>query len=509
MIRWNKVFCFLLFLLVNTVFCSGQVVKLIPPQREFRGAWIATIADIDWPSKAGLPSSQMLKEITNLLDKLQAEGLNAVIVQVRPTGDAIYPSRTEPWSHWLTGKEGVAPDQGFDPLAAFIGEAHKRHMEFHAWFNPFRLTSSAGQKLSVYNIGRKHPEWTIHYDNKLFLNPGIPDVQHYLSSVIAEVVTNYDVDAIHFDDYFYPYKVAGKEFQDVASFKKYGKGIENRDAWRRANIDAFIQETSLTIKKIKPWVKFGISPFGVWRNKDRDSRGSATHAGTTCYDDLYADVIKWQQQGLIDYLLPQLYWEEGHRTADFVTLCDWWAKNNYGRAMYIGHALYRLAPDTNGPWGKAREITNQVRMVRNTPGLEGSVFYSAKHFTRNLMGFQDSLQKRIYKDPAIPPAMPWIDNTKPVAPINLKVEKIKKGYHFEWQQGPAVLPNHEATGFIVYKNRGRGKVREAKWITLTGNRDYFISRKFKFFRKKYEIRVTALDRMHNESDPCPPITIRL
>ncbi|MDP4185906.1 MAG: family 10 glycosylhydrolase [Bacteroidota bacterium] len=509
MTKLGKISILFFFLAMTTAFCNGQKVQLISPQREFRGAWIATVANIDWPSRPGLSSESMLKEIVSLLDKMQADGINAVIVQVRPTADAMYHSATEPWSQYITGEQGKAPDRGFDPLAAFIGEAHKRHMELHAWFNPFRVSNSAKSRLSQNNVARLHPEWTVSYDDKLYLDPGIPEVRSYLSKVIAEVVRNYDIDAIHFDDYFYPYKVEDKEFPDQNSFRKYKGQFVNRNEWRRANVDGIIQNISNTIKNIKPWVKFGISPFGVWRNQSQDPRGSATRAGTTNYDDLYADVIKWQRLGWIDYLLPQIYWEAGHPTVDFVTLANWWAKNGYGRSVYIGHALYKVTPKVKGAWGNSSELTRQIRTVRKIEGLNGSAFYSAKHFSRDLMGFQDSLKKRLYKEPALPPVMPWLDNTIPSSPLNLKIEKVKKGYHIEWEASVQNTPSKDPVAFIVYKNRKRGSIRKAQWISLSDKNDCFIARKFKIFRKKYEIRVTALDRLHNESSPCLPVTIKL
>ena len=272
------------------------------PKREFRGAWIASVANIDWPSKPGLPAAEQQQQFILLLDKLKALGCNAVIVQIRPVCDAFYNSKIEPWSHYLTGRQGEAPTPYYDPLVFMVDEAHKRNMEFHAWFNPYRaLMDSKVNNNPPSHITRRHPEWTISYGGKTYLDPGIPEVREYVTSVISDVVKRYDIDAVHLDDYFYPYRVPGKPFGDAKTYARFGNG-KSLDDWRRDNVSLFIAMLNNSIKQIKPTMKLGISPFGVWRNKSKDPDGSETHGGQTNYDDLYADVVLWMQKGCLSSL---------------------------------------------------------------------------------------------------------------------------------------------------------------------------------------------------------------
>ena len=262
--------------------------------------------------------------------------MNAVILQVRPTADAFYPSELEPWSRYLTGTPGKAPKPFYDPLQFWIDECHKRGMELHAWLNPYRVAQNAKEPLAANHIAFQHPDWILEYGGKLYFDPGLPQTREFVTKVVKDIVTRYDVDAIHFDDYFYPYPLT-EEFPDTTSFKIYNRAFlpENKADWRRENVDILIEMLSDTIKAVKPWVKFGISPFGVWRNLTDDPRGSDTKAGTTNYDQLYADVIKWQEKGWIDYLLPQLYWQIGHSSVDFEILANWWKDYAYGRAIRL------------------------------------------------------------------------------------------------------------------------------------------------------------------------------
>jgi uncharacterized lipoprotein YddW (UPF0748 family) len=276
------------------------------PKREFRAAWIATVANIDWPLKGGLPAEEQRASFIRLLDRMARMRMNAVIVQIRPAADAFYPSDKEPWSRYLTGKQGKPPEPYYDPLQFMIAEAHKRNMEFHAWFNPFRALVGKSNPNPPEHVTRRHPEWVVSYGGKSYLNPGIPEARAYVTDVILDVVRRYDIDAVHLDDYFYPYRIAGQEFGDAAAFRKYNPEHLSRDDWRRNNVSTFIRELNARIKAEKAYVKLGISPFGVWRNASKDPRGSATRGGQTNYDDLYADVRLWMEKGWIDYLLPQL-----------------------------------------------------------------------------------------------------------------------------------------------------------------------------------------------------------
>ena len=308
---------------------------------EFRGVWVATVDNIDWPSTKYLSTDSQKIEFIKLLDMHQHNGMNAIVAQIRPATDAFYPSQYEPWSEWLTGIQGHPPIPYYDPLAFMIGETHKRGMEFHAWMNPYRAEFKiSGSSIALTHITNLHPEWFLAYGDKRYFDPGNKEVQQFVSNVVHDIVSRYEVDAIHFDDYFYPYRIAGKEFPDSSSFSHYGKGL-NKEDWRRSNVDSIILTLSKVIKKDNKYCKFGISPFGVWRNNDKDPEGSNTRAGQTNYDDLYADILLWLKMKWIDYVAPQLYWEFSQKIVGFGTLIDWWSKHTYGRQLIIGQGIYR------------------------------------------------------------------------------------------------------------------------------------------------------------------------
>lgn len=382
------------------------------PKYEFRAVWVATVGNIDWPSKKGLPAEEQKREFIKLLDMHYRNGMNAVIVQVRPAADAFYPSTLEPWSEYLTGRQGLPPSPYYDPLQFMIEETHKRGMEFHAWINPYRAVMSIGSTpLAPTHITKIKKEWAVTYGKFKWLDPGIPEVRQHTARVVRDIVSRYDVDAIHMDDYFYPYRESG-EFPDNRSFAKYGNGM-SRAEWRRANVDSTIRLLSETIKNTKPRVKFGISPFGIWRNKRQDPEGSNTN-GSSNYDDLYADIRLWLQQGWIDYVAPQLYWQIGHKLADYTVLLDWWSRNAFGRQLYIGHAIYRYA---EAAWRDPKELPAQVQMLRANSNVQGSIYFSSKNFSVNPHGWTDSLRNNYYKVPAIIPPMKWIDSVPPAKPV--------------------------------------------------------------------------------------------
>lgn len=396
------------------LFCTGVQVfaQPVPPKYEFRGVWIATVENIDWPSKKGLSVEQQKAEFIQILDMHYRNGINAVIVQVRPVADAFYPSTLEPWSEYLTGRQGLPPTPFYDPLQFMIEETHKRGMEFHAWINPYRAVFNIGKSsVSPTNITKIKKEWAVTYGKFKWLDPGIPEVRQHTARVVRDIISRYDVDAIHMDDYFYPYKEAG-EFPDSKSYARYGNGMSRAD-WRRANVDSIIQLLSATIRSTNPHVKFGISPFGIWRNKRQDPEGSNTN-GSSNYDDLYADIRLWLQQGWIDYVAPQLYWQIGHKLADYTALLDWWGHNTYGRQFYVGHALYRAMEPA---WQNPNELPRQIQMLRANPNVNGSVYFSSKNFIPNYHGWTDSLRNVYYRTPAIIPPMKWIDSVPPPRPI--------------------------------------------------------------------------------------------
>jgi uncharacterized lipoprotein YddW (UPF0748 family) len=387
--------------------CIGQ-----SPVYEFRGVWIASVDNIDWPQPKQYNVDSQKTEFIRQLDMHKANGMNAVVVQVRPATDAFYPSPFEPWSQWLTGKQGKPPVPYYDPLQFTIDEAHRRGFEYHAWCNPYRATFLIGKSsIAPAHITKLHPEWFLSYGGTLYFDPGNKEGQKWVVAVIRDMVKRYDIDAIHMDDYFYPYRIAGKEFPDTASYRKYSNGM-NKEDWRRSNTDSIIHQLSVMIKKEKPWVKFGISPFGVWRNKSKDPEGSDTQAGQTNYDDLYADILLWTRNGWIDYVTPQLYWEIGFERADYVTLLDWWSKHAYGRHMYIGMGIYR-AYEKNPAWKQKSQLPRQIEMLRKYPTVQGSIYFSSTSFYGNPNAWNDTLRNNYYKTPALIPEMEWLPK-KPV-----------------------------------------------------------------------------------------------
>lgn len=478
------------------------------PKYEFRAVWVATVANIDWPSEPGLTTEQQQNEAIEILDMHQRLRMNAVIFQVRPAADAFYASQLEPWSRYLTGTPGVAPKPFYDPLRFWIDECHKRGMELHAWLNPYRVAVNAKQPLAANHIAFQHPEWILKYGDKLYFDPGLPQTREFVARVVKDIVARYDVDAIHFDDYFYPYPLA-EEFPDTVSFALHSRGFfpENKADWRRENVDIIIKVLNDTIKATKPWVKFGISPFGVWRNIADDPKGSNTKAGATNYDHLYANIIKWQEKGWIDYTLPQLYWQIGHPLVDFNLLANWWKNHAYGRAMYIGQAPYKLDPKASVPsWATPTELPNQIRILRGIPEIGGSAYFSSKHFNRDLFGFQDSLMANLYQKPAIVPPMEWIDDKAP-----LPVKKLKKWCRkVKWKTVETSDELDKPDRFVVYLNE--------KGLDFDPENSNFLwditkNDEIKFDRlnrkkKKYEVRVSVLDRLGNESPASKPVSIK-
>jgi len=394
--------CFLLFSFLNLQ--AQELAK--HPKTEFRGVWIATVVNIDWPKTNNDSVAKQKADYIEILDTYQKLNYNAVIVQIRSVGDAFYPTQLAPWSKYLTGKEGKAPTPYYDPLEWMINEAHLRGFEFHAWMNPYRATMDYNTALlSPEHDFFKYPEWMIKYGGKYYYNPALPEVQKHLVNIVNEVVQNYDIDAMHFDDYFYPYKVAGEKFNDTASYEKYGKGM-SIDDWRRDNVNTFVKEVSISIKNLKLWVQFGISPFGVWRNKSVDPRGSDTEAGQTNYDDLYADPLAWMDNKWIDYLIPQLYWSMDHPKASYSKLLKWWSENSNNTAIYIGNGTYKVNTDSDKRWNNPLEIPNQIDITRTYKNVQGNAYFSAKSFVNKNQTVTKLLSENQYKYLALPPVVP-------------------------------------------------------------------------------------------------------
>ncbi|MFD3501130.1 glycoside hydrolase family 10 protein [Streptomyces sp. NPDC058678] len=371
---------------------------------EMRGVWLATVTNRDWPSRPGLSAADQRAELVAHLDRAAESGLNAVIFQVRPTADALWPSPYEPWSRYLTGTQGRHP--GWDPLDTAVREAHARGLELHAWFNPYRIaTHNDPEQLVETHPARRHPNWVVPYGGKLYYNPGLPEVRAFVQDAMLDAVEKYPVDAVHFDDYFYPYPVAGQSFDDDAAYDRHGGGFPNRAAWRRNNIDLLVRETSARIKAIRPAARFGISPFGVWRNATTDPLGSDTRALQT-YDDLYADTRKWVRENWIDYIVPQLYWHIGFATADYANLLPWWAEvaRGTGTQVYAGEALYKAgAPAQPEAWQDPAELSRHLTLAQDHPEVRGHVFFAAKDVATDPIGAMARVVADHYGRPARTP----------------------------------------------------------------------------------------------------------
>ncbi|WP_456154820.1 glycoside hydrolase family 10 protein [Streptomyces toyocaensis] len=350
--------------------------------------WVATVTNRDWPSRPGLSAARQRAELTAHLDAAVRARLNTVVLQVRPTADALWPSPYEPWSQYLTGVQGADP--GWDPLGTAVEEAHARGLELHAWFNPYRVAMHADPaRLDPSHPARRHPDWIVRYGDKLYYNPGLPEVRAFVREAMLDAVRRHPVDAVHFDDYFYPYPVAGQTFDDDRAHDTYGGAFPDRAAWRRDNVDRLVRETAAGIKAIRPGTRFGISPFGVWRNAEVDERGSATRAGVQTYDDLHADTRRWAREGWIDYICPQLYWHISHAPADYAELVRWWADvvRDSATRLYVGEALYKAGdPAQPAAWRDPAELSRHLTLAGTYPQVRGHVFFAAREVAADPIG---------------------------------------------------------------------------------------------------------------------------
>ncbi len=497
-----RFFCTILFLMLFIgVHCTGQDSQFY--KREMRAVWIATVENIDWPSTPGLPVEKQQKEMRELLDLATEYNLNTVIFQIRPAADAFYYSRFEPWSAWLTGEQGKPPDPLYDPLQFTIDECRKRGLDIHVWINPYRaIRDTATSSVAADHITQTHPGLFLTYGSTVYFNPGLPETRDYIARITSDIVRNYDIDAIHMDDYFYPYRIADLEFPDDSAFLTYPYGYspEQKDDWRRNNVDLIIQQIHDSIKAIKPYVLFGISPFGVWRNSNQDSLGSATHAGQTNYDDLFSDVLKWQREGWIDYIAPQLYWQIGMKIADYAILADWWNRNTYGCQLFIGHALYRINPESSvKAWQTSDEIIRQIQLNRSLSHIGGSLFFSAKYLRSNPAGLKEKMLAVVYTGKALSPENTRITPVVSELPVN-PISRVKRDtIYLSWDRSS---PYNKY--YVIYKFR-KGEpvsIDQPKYIMgLTGANFFKIKRTPKTRPRRYYFGITALSITQFESEP--------
>ncbi len=487
------------------------------PKRQLRATWIASVVNIDWPSRRGLSVAKQQAEYLRWLDDAEAQRLNAVVVQVRPTADAFWPSPYEPWSEWLTGTRGADP--GYDPLAFLVKETHKRNLEFHAWFNPYRVSMPApgGAGVDIDQLAPDHPvrqhrDWVVPYPidapgARLYYNPGIPEVREFCQTAIMDAVLNYDIDGVYFDDYFYPYPAAGQQFADAETFARYPRGFDNVHDWRRDNTNLFVKEIGERIHAAKPWVKFGISPFGIWRNKATDPLGSETN-GLQSYDSIYADSRKWVKEGWVDYINPQVYWNIGLSVADYAKLVPWWNDVAAGTDvhLYIGQAAYKIG---RAGWEDPGELSSHLTFNRDYPQVDGDVYFSAKQLRANRLGAIDQLVAEQYSRPALIPLHARRGGAAPPAPVITELHRAGNEVELQIQPTAGGAP----TAYAVYRFDGRnvpdcgyadaahllGTVRADGGTASFEDKTATAGRTFTY-------AATALDRLHHESPASPPRT---
>ena len=434
--------CHRVLLAFILLFTSSLTLAQVPPKREFRGAWLATVTNIDWPSSSGISSQVQRDQLTAMLDKLAAAGINAVVMQIRPACDAFYASPYEPWSSWLTGTQGVAPSNDYyDPLQFACQEAHKRGMEIHAWFNPYRVKLSAtSPQLATNNVARVHPDWAIECpDGYMLLNPGLSAVRNHVARVVADVVRRYDIDGVHMDDYFYPYSEHSFGTLDMETFRLNPMGFSYPDSlapWRRNNVNLLIKQMYDSVQVIKPAVKVGMSPFGIWKNGV-----PAGTSGTSGYNDLYCDAVAWLSGKYIDYITPQLYWRFGSGQ-DYAKLEPWWKSVTYGRHLYSGNSA---------PLGPV-EIGAQINFNR-VNGAQGATLFSAKTVTTNSGGLMDSLKNGYFATAAVIPVMNWKDTLRPNPPMNLRASLNQSTglYQLAWDASTPASDGDTARRYLVYR----------------------------------------------------------
>lgn len=468
-------------------------------KREWRAVWIATVNNIDWPSKPGLSSDQQKKELIEYFDIFKKLNINAIVLQVRPTADAFYKSSLEPWSIYLTGDQSVAPVPLYDPLEFAINEAHKRGMELHAWLNPYRVSQDTVnlKNMAQNHIARKNPELFVKHTKKYYFDPAFPQTREFLCKVIKDIVTRYDLDGIHFDDYFYP----NNDFNDEFSFSVQSRGynLQNKMEWRRENVDLVVKMLRDSIKAIKPYIKFGISPYAIWRNSDLDKKGSQTKSFSyTNYDHLHADILKWMENGWVDYILPQFYFNIGYSAVDFDVISKWWQEYSYGVPLYAGLATYKLdAKSKIEAWRNVSEIENQIERIRSMKGYSGVCYFSAKDFKKNILGLNDML-KRSYSHPALPPLLKGFSTNSPLPPSNPVMTKKMGQFIFNWNENsPDGMP--KTYYYVIYKfakNEMPDFSKGDSIVELTGVNTWSTP-----LIEGFVYYISSLDRLFNESTP--------
>ena len=482
-----------IFLILLTVVLCQQIMVAQSKKREFRGAWIQAVNG-QW---TGVGRDQMQRTLTYQLDELQKDGVNAIFFQVRPECDALYQSSIEPWSRFLTAQQGRAPQPYWDPLKWMVDECHKRGMELHAWINPYRAKTKTTHELASNHIAIQHPERVFTYDGQFILNPALAENRAFICHVCGDILRRYDVDGLHYDDYFYPYPVAGQPIPDQKYFAANPRGFKNIGDWRRDNVSLFVKELCDTVRAVKPWVKVGVSPFGIYRNKRSSDIGSNTN-GLQNYDDLYADILLWVNNGWVDYCVPQIYWEIGHKSADYETLIRWWNQYCGNRPLYIGEDIERTVKNADPKNPASHQMPAKFRLHEQLPNVKGTVLWYAKAAVDNIGNYGTMLRTVYWKHPALQPEMPWIDKKAPKKVKKLKAVDFGQGPMLMWTAPKGKTWKDEAVRYVVYRFRKGERVNiddASKIVAVTGLTSYELPAE----KDKSTWVVTALDRLSNES----------
>jgi uncharacterized lipoprotein YddW (UPF0748 family) len=514
-------------------------VDKIEQEEQLRGVWVSTVFNLDLPSKKGLTQEEYKREYIELLDNLQALNINSVIFQVRPKLDAFYESKINPWSEFLTGIQGLSP--GWDPLKWMIEETHNRGMEFQAWFNPYRVTTTSNNKktlkqqleeLAPNNWARQNPQYVFSFDGKLYLNPGEPEVIKHIIESVMEVVKNYDIDAVHFDDYFYPYRSTKDKdkwysIEEQKTFEKYGSGFKSVADWRRDNVDKLILSLHNSItsynKEQKKSVQFGISPYGIWGHKEIHPEGSEAGTGSltpitsqASYDNLFADTRKWVKNNWIDYIAPQIYWSFDEKAAPYGELVNWWADvvKDTNVHLYIGHANYKKADinNKNISWKNPEEISNQLKFNSLYKEVKGSIFFRYKSLLKTEDNakanneFIDILKNQHFNTISLLPSKPWLDHKETLSPYDLSVVKENGGNKLTWYD----TVDNDSAYYVIYREevvKDTNNMEQYKTIiskikrTDKSTSSTFIDTNIDP-QKEYVYSVIAVDKANNQSIPC-------
>lgn len=495
-------FFFLVILLAAVLSACPACLSASNPKREFRGAWIQCVNG----QYIGKTPSQIRAMLSAQLDSLQGCGINAILFQVRAEGDALYRSSYEPWSRYLTGTQGLPPSDGWDPLAWMVEQCHGRQMECHAWINPYRAKTKFTKELAANHAAIRHPERVFEYDGLYIFNPALPENRLYTCMVVEDILNHYDVDGIHIDDYFYPYPVPGIDMPDRQYFLADQRGFDDIADWRRDNVNQLIHDLHRLIRSVKPWCKFGVSPFGIYRNSPdglNGKKGSAT-SGTQNYDDLYADIVLWVDKGWVDYNIPQVYWNIGTKAADYEVLVKWWNDYCGKRPLFIGQDVERTVKGIDPDNPNSHQMMAKYNLQRSLPNIKGSCQWYAAAVVNNPGNYRTVLSRHFHSTPALQPLMPYIDKKAPGKVRKLKLEGRSA---LVWQAPKYKNEMDRARQYVIYRFAKHEKVDFSSAehiVAITSDAEYDLtsaSPHQPYPQAECTYFITALDRLHNESKP--------